>query len=113
MTPNVAELSAVGFSISVDTEEDDWEPATCENTTLNIREIPRLQRLFQRIGACPTFFVTYQVASDPTAAAIIPGSRCQRKRRGRSARASVEHAASRGTGGTVFYALPVPPGFSV
>jgi hypothetical protein len=70
-TPKVAESNAVGFSISVDTEEDDWEPATRNNTTLNIREIPRLQRLFERIGARPTFFVTYQVASDPTAAAII------------------------------------------
>jgi hypothetical protein len=69
--PNVAESTAVGFSISVDTEEDDWEPATRNNTTRNIREIPRLQRLFERIGARTTFFVTYQVASDPTAAAII------------------------------------------
>jgi hypothetical protein len=70
-TPNLAESSAVGFSISVDTEEDAWEPATRNNTTRNIREIPRLQRLFERIGARTTFFVTYQVASDPTAAAII------------------------------------------
>ena len=69
--PNVAESSAVGFSISIDTEEDDWGPATRNNTTLNIREIPRLQRLFERIGARTTFFVTYQVARDPTAAAII------------------------------------------
>lgn len=70
-TPNMAELRAVGFSISIDTEEDDWEPATRDSTTANIRQIPRLQRLFERIGARPTFFVTYQVANDPTAAAIL------------------------------------------
>jgi hypothetical protein len=69
--PKLAESSAVGFSISVDTEEDAWEPATRNITTLNIREIPRLQRLFERLGIRTTFFVTYQVASDPTAAAII------------------------------------------
>jgi hypothetical protein len=67
----VAKLDAVGFSISVDTEEDNWEPATRGITTANIREIPRLQRLFERVGARPTFFVTYQVASDPSAAAIF------------------------------------------
>jgi len=70
-TPNVAKSSAVAFSISVDTEEDEWEPATRNNRTLNVREIPRLQRLLERIGARSTYFVTYQVASDPTAAAII------------------------------------------
>jgi len=64
-------LSTVGFSVSVDTEEDNWEPSTSNNTTLNIREIPRLQRLFERLGARATFFVTYQVAQDPDSAAIM------------------------------------------
>jgi hypothetical protein len=68
---NVAEAGAVGFTISVDTEEDSWEPATSNSTTQNIREIPRLQRLFERLGARTTLFVSYQVASDKTAAAII------------------------------------------
>jgi hypothetical protein len=69
--PKVVESTAVAFSISVDTEEDDWEPATRNNTTLNIREIPRLQRWFERVGVRTTLFVTYQVASDPAAAAIL------------------------------------------
>jgi hypothetical protein len=67
----VAESSAVGFSISVDTEEDNWEPTTSNSTTQNIREIPRLQRLLERLGARTTLFVSYQVAIDPTAAAIV------------------------------------------
>jgi len=68
---NGAESSAIGFNISVDTEEDNWEPTTGNSTTQNIREIPRLQRLLERLGARTTLFVSYQVASDPTAAAIM------------------------------------------
>lgn len=59
--------------ISIDTEEDNWEPASERITVENIRELPRLDRRFERLGARATYFTTYQVAATDWAAGIIRG----------------------------------------
>lgn len=48
--------------VSVDTEEDNWQPRRHGVTIENIRELPRLDALFQRLGVRATYFTTYQVA---------------------------------------------------
>src|SRR5882672_8010196 len=65
MTPPVT------LVVSIDTEEDNWRPARTGITVDNIRELPRLQRLLERLGVRPTYFVTYQVGRDPRATEIL------------------------------------------
>lgn len=62
---------AIQLVVSVDTEEDNWVPARRNIDTRNIRELPRLARVFEDLGVRPTYFTTYQVAADPDAAAIM------------------------------------------
>lgn len=57
--------------VSVDTEEDDWRPRRDGVTIENIRELPRLDALFQRLGVRATYFATYQVAIHAWAAALL------------------------------------------
>lgn len=57
--------------ISVDTEEDNWRPATDHITTGNIEEIPRFQQFVAGLGLKPTYFTTYQVARVEWAAALL------------------------------------------
>src|SRR5712692_3457725 len=57
--------------VSIDTEEDSWRPARTGITVENIRELPRLHRVLERLGVRPTYFVTYQVAIRPWAAEIL------------------------------------------
>src|SRR5437763_1479209 len=57
--------------VSVDTEEDNWRPCRDGVTIENIRELPRLDALFQRLGVRATYFTTYQVAIRDWAAATL------------------------------------------
>jgi len=57
--------------ISLDTEEDNWHRSRTDVTVENIRELPRLARLFDGLGVRPTYFTTYHVAIDPDAAAVM------------------------------------------
>jgi hypothetical protein len=57
--------------VSIDTEEDDWHPRRDGVTVENIRELPRLDALFQGLGVRATYFTTYQVAIHDWAAAIL------------------------------------------
>src|SRR5881392_3452523 len=57
--------------VSVDTEEDDWQPRRDGVTIENVRELPLLDALFQRLGVRATYFTTYQVATREWAAAIL------------------------------------------
>ncbi len=57
--------------VSLDTEEDNWNRSRTDVTVKNIRELPRLARLFDGLGVRPTYFTTYQVAIDPGAAAVL------------------------------------------
>jgi hypothetical protein len=57
--------------VSIDTEEDNWRPTRDGITVENIRELPRLDALFQRLGVRATYFTTYQVARHDWAAGIL------------------------------------------
>ena len=57
--------------VSVDTEEDNWEPRRDGVTIENIRELPRLDALCRRLGVRATYFAAYQVAIREWAAAIL------------------------------------------
>jgi peptidoglycan/xylan/chitin deacetylase (PgdA/CDA1 family) len=57
--------------VSLDTEEDNWQPARAGITVENVRELPRLHQLFERLGVRATYFTSYQVAIQPWAAAIL------------------------------------------
>src|SRR5262249_10139721 len=70
-TSNMTGRRSVAFTISVDTEEDNWTPAINGVTLRNIGQIPRLTALFDQLGVRATFFTTFQVARDPGAAAIM------------------------------------------
>jgi hypothetical protein len=63
----------VGLSISIDTEEDNWDPAVEDVTVRNIGELRRLDEMFGALDVRGTYFVTYQVAADPGAAKILHG----------------------------------------
>ena len=57
--------------VSIDTEEDNWHRSRHEVTCENIRELEYQARVFERLGARPTYFTTYQVAMDPAAAGVL------------------------------------------
>ena len=59
--------------ISIDTEEDNWEPTREGNTVENIRELPRLDRFFERLGVRATYFATYAVGVTDWSAEILRG----------------------------------------
>ena len=59
--------------VSIDTEEDNWQPTRTGITVENIREVPRLHRTLERLGVRPTYFATYQVAIQPWAVEILHG----------------------------------------
>jgi len=72
----------VKFFITIDTEEDDWgEYRSSGFSVENIGIIPRLQALFDRYGAVPTYLITYPVVTSDTARAafldILARSRCE------------------------------------
>src|SRR2546423_11801908 len=64
-------LPPILLIVSVDTEEDNWQPCRDGVTIDNIRELPRLDVLFQRLGVRATYFTTYQVAVRDWAAATL------------------------------------------
>lgn len=64
-------LPRVGLSISIDTEEDNWDPAVENITVRNIGEIPKIDSMFGSLGVKGTYFVTYQVAATTESASII------------------------------------------
>ena len=57
--------------VTIDTEPDDQWAHPREATTENIRQLPKLQELFDRHGVRPTFLVSYGVANDPRAADVL------------------------------------------
>src|ERR1041384_5273221 len=57
--------------VSIDTEEDNWQPRRDGVPIENIRELPRLDSLFQRLGVRATYFTTHQVAIQEWAADIL------------------------------------------
>jgi hypothetical protein len=59
------------FLVSIDTEEDNWNRSRQDITLENIGELRRQAGLFDRWGIRPTYFTTYQVASDARAADVL------------------------------------------
>jgi len=57
--------------VSIDTEEDNWHRSRRDVTLENIGELRRLAVVFERLGVRPTYFTTYQVATDPRAADVM------------------------------------------
>jgi peptidoglycan/xylan/chitin deacetylase (PgdA/CDA1 family) len=67
--------------VTIDTEPDDQWTCRPEVTTENVRRLPRLQDMFDRLGVRPTYLVSYAVAADPEAADILrrfqAGGKCE------------------------------------
>jgi hypothetical protein len=62
----------VRFFITIDTEEDDWGAYRTSNFSVeNIAQIPRLQSLFDRYGAVPTYLLTYPVVTNDSARGVF------------------------------------------
>src|SRR5438094_3380343 len=61
----------VTLVVSIDTEEDNWVPTRSGTTVENVRELVRLDRCFERLGVRATYFTTYQVGRQATAAAVL------------------------------------------
>src|SRR6266540_4996948 len=57
--------------VSIDTEEDNWNRSRHDVTVENIQELRTQAALFDRWGVRPTYFTTYQVATDPAAADVM------------------------------------------
>lgn len=57
--------------VTIDTEPDDQWAIRPEVTTENVQKLPGLQGILDRHGVRPTYFVSYAVARDPRAAAIL------------------------------------------
>ena len=91
----------VGLTVSVDTEEDNWIPATRDVTTGNVTEVWRLAAFFKRLGVRATYFTTYQVAVASEVGECNTRDFRHRRCRSGSAPASLEYSAflrSRGGG---------------
>jgi len=57
--------------VSIDTEEDNWSPTRDGVTVRNIDRLPAIEADLRALGVRSTYFVNYQVAADPRAAAVI------------------------------------------
>jgi peptidoglycan/xylan/chitin deacetylase (PgdA/CDA1 family) len=63
----------VSVLVTIDTEEDNWDPTKDGVSIENIRGVPELQAVFDRHGVRPTYLTTYQVIIHPWAAEILAG----------------------------------------
>jgi len=62
----------VQVAITIDTEEDNWGQFDCKLPTVeNIYQIPRLQSLFDKYGAKPTYLLTAPVINDKRSCLIL------------------------------------------
>jgi len=58
--------------ITIDTEEDDWgDFHKTIGSVENVKALPKLQSLFNKYGAIPTYLVNYPVASQKTSIEIL------------------------------------------
>jgi glycosyltransferase involved in cell wall biosynthesis len=64
-------MDHIKLVVSVDTEEDNWQPTRSGLSVENLREVPQLVEFLERLDLRATFFTTYQVASRPWAAGIL------------------------------------------
>lgn len=60
------------FSVSIDTEEDNWGSFSWEGATVeNIHLLPRLQEVFDRWGARPTYLVNHAPLVDRDSSRVL------------------------------------------
>lgn len=64
-------LSRLNFIVTIDVEEDNWGYAHAECTLENIRQIPRLQNIFEKYKVKPTYLLSYPVVCSDWAARIL------------------------------------------
>lgn len=67
----VGQPNKVLIIVSVDTEEDNWEPTRTNLSVENIRALPRLATFLRRLGVRPTLFASYQVLRHPWSGGIL------------------------------------------
>lgn len=61
----------VQLVVSIDTEEDNWQPAREDVRVENAAELPGLHRFLRSLGLRPTYFVDHPVATHPRARASL------------------------------------------
>jgi hypothetical protein len=66
-----AASDSVVLIVSIDTEEDNWNRSRENVTVENIGALRTLAAFFDRLGVRPTYFTTFQVATDPRAADVM------------------------------------------
>src|SRR5436190_17016526 len=71
MRPESSVASETLFLVSIDTEEDNWTPTRIGITTENVRQLPKLNEVLQRLGARPTYFVAHSVVTAKRSSGII------------------------------------------
>ncbi len=70
--PEPISLQAPIVTISIDTEEDNWGSYSWSGATVeNIKELPRVQEVFDRWGARPTYLVNYAPLVDDASARVL------------------------------------------
>lgn len=76
MTHDALGADEIVVLVSVDTEEDNWSPARERISTANVRQLPKLNDTFGRLGVRPTYFVTHSVAVSDESRIIGELSNC-------------------------------------
>ena len=71
MSPVRGHLPRVILSASVDTEEDNWDPARGGVTVANIAQLPRMHERVSALGLRVTYFSAHSVVTDRSAAAVL------------------------------------------
>ncbi len=60
------------LTITIDTEEDEWGIyRQAGHTVENIKQIPRLQELFDAYCVKPTYLISYPVATDISSIQVL------------------------------------------
>jgi hypothetical protein len=59
------------FSVTIDTEEDNWDNFRDRPTLENIKNIPLVQEIFDQLEVRPTYLITYPVAKDGNSVKIL------------------------------------------
>ena len=63
---------SVKLVITIDTEEDCWNNYDRQiNTVENIKQIPMLQKIFNRYGALPTYLISYPIVTNQGSSRIL------------------------------------------
>jgi hypothetical protein len=67
----MTESQRITVCLSIDTEEDNWQPTRNHVSANNIRQLPKLHEFLTSFGARPTYFTAHSVVAEPWSAEII------------------------------------------